>query len=563
MQRLSSPTPAAFAVVRRALRERPQNKTELYRLKNRVCRETGVNTFADAQLVAAYEALVVQGEIDADPLLSELFRKRSIRTLSGIAPVSVLLPPAPCKSACVYCPTERTDASGKTLFQLDSEKKYGPQKIPKQYRRAGVPVMPKSYLSSEPGAMRALLAGFDPFVQISRRLEALKKTGHHADKCELIVQGGTFSDLKKADRTRFLTRCYRAFNQDAAGETNTLNAAQARNEQAPHRVVGLTLETRPGSITPEEVRDFRRLGCTRVEIGVQTLDDAITRKTKRIQTRAEVVRGTKLLRRAGFKICYHVMPGLPGSTPEQDIATYREMMEHPDFCPDLVKIYPCSVVPFSELAEWHKTGKYEPYPEPVLHEVLIELKRLTPPWVRISRLIRDIPGTAILGGSKVTNLRQLLQEKMRQNGECCRCIRCREIREREFCAEEVQLTTREYKTSTGTELFLSYELADETLLSMLRLSLPHGGERPLFRALHNAAIVRELHTFGAAVPVGQSAAKQAQHTGYGSLLLQEAERIAKTKGYRKLAVIAGIGVKDYYRRRGFTDEGTYLVKRLD
>lgn len=559
---LTPPSQAAYDVVRKAAAEQASSKTDLYRIKNSVCRKYGINTFPDAHLTAAYEALVKQGELALDPILATLFRKRGIRTLSGIAPVSVLLPPAPCKSACVYCPSERANAQGKTLFQLDTEKKYGAQAVPKRYQKSGELVMPKSYLSSEPGAMRALLAGFDPFVQISRRLAALKKTGHSAEKCELIVQGGTFSDLKKSDRTRFVTRCYRAFNEDAAGKWNTLATAQKRNEQAQHRVVGLTLETRPGSITPEEVKEFRRLGCTRVEIGVQTLDDSITRKTKRIQTRAEVARGTRLLREAGFKICYHVMPGLPFSTPEKDIANYREMMEHPDFRPDLVKIYPCAVVPFSELADWYKHGKYEPYPEDVLEAVLLEMKKLTPPWVRISRLVRDIPGTAILGGSKVTNLRQLLQEKMAQRGERCRCIRCREIKGEIFPADEARLVKKSYETASGAERFLSFELADETLLSLLRLFLPNPGNKPVFRALQNAAIVRELHTFGAAMPVGGKANTEAQHIGFGGRLLAEAERIAKEAGYQKLAVIAGIGVKDYYRKRGFVDDGTYLVKGL-
>ncbi len=562
MRTSKSPSAAALTIVRRAAQAQASSKAELYRIKNAVCREGGQNTFPDAELVAAYEVLVENGELTADQTLANLFRKRSIRTLSGIAPISVLLPPAPCKSACVYCPSERANADGKTLFQLDSEKKYGPQQVPKKYQKSGELVMPKSYLSSEPGAMRALLSGFDPFVQISRRLAALKKTGHNAEKCELIVQGGTFSDLKKAERTHFITRCYQAFNEDVDGKWNTLEAAQQHNEKAKHRIIGLTLETRPGSVSPEEIREFRRLGCTRVEIGVQTLDDAITRKTKRIQTRAEVVHGTRLLREAGFKICYHVMPGLPFSTPEKDIANYKEMMEHPDFRPDIVKIYPCAVVPFSELAEWYKDGKYQPYPEHILEDVLINIKRLTPPWVRISRLIRDIPGTAILGGSKVTNLRQLLQLKMQKNREKCHCIRCREIKASTFPADDVRLEKREYETSSGTEQFLSYELPDETLLSMLRLFLPNTEAKPIFRALKNAAIVRELHTFGAAMPVGGKAKQEAQHTGFGGKLLTKAEQIVKNAGYQKLAVIAGIGVKEYYRKRGFTDEGTYLVKEL-
>lgn len=584
-------------IIRCALENGISQKNDLSKIKNQVCQKWGINTFPDAELLSMYREMVISGEIQQSELLEHLFQKRSIRTLSGISPVSVLMPPAPCKSACVYCPTERANAQGKTLFQIDTEKKYGLQKIKKKYQKPGALVMPKSYISSEPGAMRALLAGFDPLIQISRRLLALKKTGHSAEKNELIVQGGTFSDLPKAMRTRFITRCYQAFNQSAgtnhqsadsgqqlpiinqqrtfgnhqlsstgkqesAHQPKTLLEAQKRNEAAEHRVVGLTLETRPGSITPEEVREFRKLGCTRVEIGVQTLDDEITKKTKRIQTRGQVVRGTRLLRQAGFKICYHIMPGLPFSTPEKDLETYREICENPDFCPDLVKIYPCSVVPFSELEHWYKKGEYIPYSDAVLMELLKEMKQITPPWMRISRLVRDIPGTAILGGSKTTNLRQLIQQQVHQEGKRCRCIRCREVRD-EVREEEPTLRVRTYNAGGGAEYFLSYEWEDETLLAMLRLFVPDDPNEAIFRALKNSAIIRELHTYGRSVAIGKRKKKSSQHIGFGARLVCEAEKITQQQGYSRLAVISGIGVKQYYRDLGFVDSGTYLVKKIN
>lgn len=533
----------------------------MLQIKNATCGSVGKNTIPDAILLAAYRTMIAAGEASEDPILLTLLRKRNIRTQSGIAPVSVLLPPAPCKSACVYCPTEQVNTAGKTLYQIDSEKKYGVQQIPTRFRKPGAVVMPKSYLSNEPGAMRALLAGFDPYLQISRRLTALRKTGHSPEKCELIIQGGTFSDIPKASRTRFVTRCYQSFNQAKAGYGG-LQAAQQRNESARCRVIGLTLETRPGGINTTEIRDYRRLGCTRVEIGVQTLDDEINRKTRRLQTRAEVVMATKLLREAGFKICYHMMPGLPFSTPEQDLASYREICENPDFKPDLVKIYPCSVVPFSELFGWYRNGKYLPYPEDVLEKLLVEMKKMTPPWIRISRLIRDIPGTSIAAGSRITNLRQLIQEKMSLRGERCRCIRCREVRDVAFVEEDVQYVIREYAVSSGKEYFLSYELADETLIAMLRLFVPNEGSKPVFRALRAATIIRELHTYGQAMAIGKKSTSEAQHTGFGGKLLVKAEELSKQLGFSKIAVISGIGVKDYYRKRGFADSDTYLVKPL-
>jgi elongator complex protein 3 len=572
----SSPSVFAFEVVRSAQKMRIRSKQELTKIKNSVCRRFGVNTFPDTELLSAYRILVTKGEIEPSSLLEFCFQKRSIRTLSGIAPISVLMKPLPCKSACVYCPSERADEHGKTLFQKDTERKYGKQNILKKYQKPGALVMPKSYLSNEPGAMRALLAGFDPRVQIFRRISALEKTGHSAEKCELIVQGGTFSDIPKQIRTRFITQCYKAFNEYdilslqknkgciekiSLEETKPqfLSSVQKENESAKHRVVGLTLETRPGSVTPQEVQEFRKLGCTRVEIGVQTLDDEITKKTRRYQTREEVKQATFLLRQSGFKICYHVMPNLPFSSPEKDLEVYREICQNPDFCPDIVKIYPCTVVPFSELEQWYKKGKYTPYSDEILFQLLREMKKITPPWMRITRLVRDIPGTAILGGSKRTNLRQLIREQMQKEGERCRCIRCREIRNSSYDFREVRLSVRTYDAGGGTEYFLSHELPDMTLLSLLRLRIP-GEESPPFRALKKAGIIRELHSFGHALGIGEKRSSAAQHVGFGKLLIREAEKIVRNRGLKKLAVISGIGVKHFYRKLGFSDDGTYLVK---
>jgi elongator complex protein 3 len=589
-------TQAAQEIVLRCAKKLPKNKEELAKVKNAVCQTLGINTFPDAEILAEYKTLVAAEKIQKLPLLEKLLQKRSIRTLSGIAPISVLMPPAPCNSACVYCPTERADETGKTLFQKDTEKKYGKQNVPKKYQKPGVLVMPKSYISSEPGAMRALLAGFDPFVQITRRLRALKKTGHTPEKCELIVQGGTFSDVPKRDGTRFLTRCYQAFNTPDFDEKDikkmtpkhfgaNLEEAQKKNESAPHRVIGLTLETRPGCVTPQEIKRFRELGCTRVELGVQTLDDEITKKTRRRQTREEVVRATKLLRQAGFKICYHMMPGLPFSTPEKDFESWKEVCENPDFKPDLVKIYPCSVVPYSQLQKWHADGKYKPYEQEELFDLLKKMKKITPPWIRISRLIRDIPGTAILGGNKTTNLRQVIQEDMKKHGEKCVCIRCREVRDQVFTMNDARFTIRSYEAAEGMEHFLSYELKDDTLLAMLRLRIPGKNEKPVLSSLKNSAIIRELHTFGHALEIQNSKLKiknektgnskisnlkplisnlqeNAQHVGFGKKLVQKAEEMARENGLSKISVISGIGVKDFYRKIGFVDDGTYLAKML-
>ena len=550
---------AAREIVQLAIVQNATTKNDLSKIKNTVLRRYGINTFSDTELLRVFREMQQQGEVVGKEYFSALFQKRKIRTLSGIAPISVLMPPAPCRSACVYCPSERVNAEGKTLFQIDSEKKYGIQKIPKKYQNPGVLAMPKSYLSSEPGAMRALMAGFDPFVQISRRIAALEKTGHIPEKCELIIQGGTFSDLPRRTRNAFVKRCFQAFNQNP--KNKSLAEVQKENETAQYRVVGLTLETRPGCVNEDEVREFRRLGATRVELGVQTLDDEITRKTRRIQTRAEVVHATRLLRNAGFKICYHMMPGLPFSEPEKDLQSYREIFSNPDFCPDLVKIYPCSVVPFSELAKWHKEGRYTPYPPEALHQLIREMLLLTPRWVRISRFVRDIPGTAILGGSRITNFRQLLTEELAKSGEMVSEIRAREIRDENPALANVTFKKTIYDAGDGQEYFLEMLDEKDRLYAMLRLRLPSQKNSSIFRALQGAALIREVHTFGAALRIGEQS-QNPQHSGFGKKLLAEAETIAQQNGFRKIAVISGIGVKDFYRKNGFQDDGLYLTKKI-
>lgn len=544
-------------------KRKAKNKIEVIKIKNEICGNHKIDTFPDHKLLLELDTLIKENKIKIDQTFKDLFQKRRIRTLSGISPISVLLPPGPCSSQCVYCPSERADKEGKTLFQKDTEKKYGKQDVPKKYQKPHVLVMPKSYISSEPGAMRALLAGFDPFLQIGRRLNSLEKTGHSADKNELIIQGGTFSDLPRNFSTRFVAKCYQAFNihkNKNLKKNTSLAESQKTNEDAKHRVIGLTLETRPDCINEDEILYYRKLGCTRVELGVQTIDNDILRKIKRKQTREDVVRSTKLLRQAGFKICYHMMPNLPFSNPQRDLEVYREICNNSDFKPDLVKIYPCSVLPFSELQLWHKQGKYKPYSEKELYDILYEMKKITPHWIRISRLIRDIPQTAILGGNKITNLRQLIQHDMKKNGDRCRCIRCREVRDIKT-DEKAQIVIREYEANGGKEYFIAAELKDETLLSMVRLRIDKN-KNNFYQVLNSTGLIREVHSFGSSVAVGNKKNEATQHTGWGIKLIEKAEEITKQNGLKKMTVISGIGVKNYYKKLGFVEKSTYMVKYL-
>lgn len=414
--------------------------------------------------------------------------------------------------------------------------------------------MPKSYLANEPGAARALRNDFDPFKQVSSRLASLKANGHATDKCELIVLGGTWTVYDKKYQTWFLKRCFDAFNEE---ESATFDEAKTKNEIAPHRVIGLTLETRPDHVTHEEARRMRWLGCTRVQLGVQTTDQEILDLIKRDQTNEQVIEATRILKEAGFKISHHYMQDLPGSTFEKDLKTIQDAFHTPHFQPDHIKIYPTAVIKTAVLYRWWKEGKYTPYTPEELLRLLVEIKKLIPEWVRIERLVRDIPTESIHAGNNITNLRQLMQSQ----GVECKCIRCREPKTASVTWDQVELVCREYEASGGRELFLSYESHDhKTIYAFTRLRLQHIPEHWI-PELQDAAIIREIHTYGKLAQIN-SGQGSVQHLGFGRRLVEEAERIAHEAGYTKIAVIAGIGVREYFRKLGYALEGEYMTKQL-
>ena len=486
-----------------------------------------------AEMLALYKELVAEGE-GANPLALLAMRKLKTKSNSGIAVVSLLTKPFPCPGRCTYCPTEEN--------------------------------MPKSYLSKEPAAARALMNDFDPYMQITNRLKALEMNGHPIDKIEMIVIGGTWSFYHPVYQEEFLIGCYRACNdygtgndpstssgQDSRNEEYTdrlkyLLELQDRNEHAKSRIIGLSIETRPDYITDYEIERLRALGVTKVEIGVQHLDDDVLQLTKRDMKIERVKQATERLRNAGFKMVYHMMPNLPGSTKERDIAMFGELFSGEDFQPDMLKIYPCMVLEHSELYETWKEGGFTAYTDDELIEVVRGAKKFVPSYVRILRVYRDIPASYIKAGSTVSNLRQEMDRDMAKNGWQCKCIRCREIREGLVNPEEFTLVRTEYRTKTGTELFLSFENEEKRkLAAFTRLRLPDNhGDEALLPVLRGAALIRELHTYGRHTPVG-GAGEQSQHIGFGRRLLAEAERIAKEAGYTKLAIISGIGVREYYR----------------
>ena len=327
--------------------------------------------------------------------------------------------------------------------------------------------------------------------------------------------------------------------------------AHAWNETAKRRIIGLTIETRPDYVNEAEIRQLREFGVTRVELGVQSLEDRVLALTNRDHTAEETAQATRLLRDAGFKIAYHLMPNLPGATPDDDRNTFKRLFEDPAFRPDGLKIYPCVVLESAELFEWWQQGRFQPYDDETLLELLIELKRMVPPYVRIERVVRDIAAPLVQAGCRQNNLRESVLKRMKGRGMACRCIRCREVRTE--TRGDFQLVRREYEASGGKEIFLSFEESgSDRLAALLRLRIT-GAVQP--------ALVRELHTYGRNLPLQRREESAAQHRGFGKRLMAEAERIAREEfGAGSMKVIAGIGVRDYYRKLGYEGRDTYMVK---
>lgn len=514
---------AIIEIINQALKNKVKTANQLRRIKAEIIQKHGITKMpTDVEILKIYN---IKFKIRNLKFL-ELLRTRKIRTLSGVAVIAVLTKPYPCPGHCLYCPTQKD--------------------------------MPKSYLSNEPAVMRAIRYKFDPAQQVKARLRALADNGHETDKCELIVMGGTWSYLPKKYQEHFIKRCFDAFNQNSnfqfprlAGRqaiSKNLEEAKKINEKAKHRVIGLTLETRPDFITEEEALRMRKLGATRVELGIQTVYDDILKINKRGHTIAQAIKAIQILRDFGFKITFHMMPNLPGSNLKKDLQVFKDIFSKPQWQPDQIKIYPCVVTKDAELYKIWQAGKYQPYSDQELIKLLIAIKKIVPPYVRIARLIRDIPEISIEAGNKISNLRQILQ----QQGVACQCIRCREPRANHEDAKRAKFTKREYDVgnaytrSVQKEMFLSYE-TKKYLFSFLRL---HLGEK---------AIIRELHTYGQMTPVSQKG-QAVQHLGFGKKLIIAAEKIAQQKGYKKISVISGVGVRDYYRKLGYRLEKEYMVK---
>ncbi len=543
----------------------------------------GGGYFSRSELIAGFRVFAGEGDLGLDEArFRRRVQRRPVRSQSGVTPLTVLTKPFPCPGQCIFCPNDVR--------------------------------MPKSYLSDEPGAQRAAQNRFDPYLQTWNRLAAFEATGHPVDKIELIVLGGTWSFYPEAYQVYFVERCLEAMSDYGSGldrrderafrlpdfeeidaevdgaafEKNPYNlrvseflrksqagrllapaeesdwpaleAAQVRNESAGARCVGLVLETRPDHVSPDEVIRLRRLGATKVQLGVQSLDEMILAENHRGHGLAETRRAFQLLRQAGFKIHAHWMANLKGATPDSDSADFARLFSDPDYRPDELKLYPCSLVETAELMRSWKNGEWRPYTDTELLAVVAGSLAQVPRWCRVTRVIRDISSDDIVTGNKRTNFRQLAEAEVARQGLSLVEIRAREIRGDDFETAALRLVETAYDAGASRELFLELVTDRDRIVAFLRLSLPR--ESSFIPELGPNAIVRELHVYGGAVRIGAEAERRAQHRGLGARLLEEAAVRARAAGHDTLSVISAIGTRHYYRRQGFDDGVLYQHRSL-
>lgn len=580
---------------------------DLLRLVKKYQKADGTH-WSYSEIIEEYKKLSgTQGLKKYNPKLVEKILLKPVRTISGVAPVTVLTKPYPCPGKCIFCPNDLR--------------------------------MPKSYLASEPGAQRAEKNYFDPYLQTTNRLEALFAMGHQIDKVELIILGGTWTAYPETYQIWFVKECFRAMNDfqtkndtakiikkyqnfqkkfkktekkwqtktflstDAkenqtnfaklqiAGENisqtynqlvskyylapenalgvldyqkatwSELEKEQFKNETALSRSVGLVIETRPDEITLKSVKNIRRLGATKVQLGIQSLDDEILRKNKRGHGVKAIRKAFALLRQAGFKLHIHFMANLYGGSVAKDKKDFKKLFSDLDFKPDELKIYPCSLIETAELMSYYKKGLWQPY----THEQLLEITAFTlthtPAYCRITRMIRDIPSQEIVVGNTKSNFRQIAESYVNKTKQKMQDIRSREIRSTVFDPKEVKLKITNYKTSISQEKFLQFVYGDK-ILAFLRLSLPIIKKNNVIEELNDVAMIREIHVYGRSLSIGQRGEEKAQHFGFGKKLILKAVALSKKAGYKKLAVISAIGTKEYYRKRGFSDGKLYQFLEL-
>jgi len=492
-----------------------------------------------------------------DPELKNKIIKKVQKSQSGIISITVLTSGTPeytdeygnrikknfsCLHKCSFCPDEKPSADNNWTQQ------------------------PKSYLFTEPAVLRANQNQFDPIKQMNARITSLLSMGHQVDKIELLVLGGTWSEYPKEYQDEFITSLYYAANVFYDNESNkrpilSLDNEIHFNETAKIHIIGLTLEMRPDSINIDEIKRLRRFNCTRVQLGIQHTNNHILKLNNRGEIIENTIKSIELLKNNCYKIDAHIMLNLYGSSPDIDRIMLNQFLYDESLQIDQVKIYPCAIVPFTKIKELYDNGIYIPYHDSHLIPIIKEFKMNVKPYIRINRIIRDISGHYIKGGyrQEFTNLRQILKQDMIDNNWSCRCIRCREIKSFNSSLP-IHLDITYYYASNGIEYFISFNTNDK-LIGFLRLRIP-SRNTPLLSVLQDSALIRELHVYSNLSIVGNDNANSYQHKGFGKSLIKEAENIANYHGYYKIAIIAGTGARDYYRRLGYNLIDTYMCKYI-
>lgn len=529
--------PLARKIILRLTEETELDEKKLKLIRNQLTKINGGVLPKNLELIEAYRQLVKEKAIKPNAMILKAIQKRKVRTMSGIANITVLTSDLGCPGECIFCPTEKG--------------------------------MPKSYLSNEPAMMRAVRNDFSAYKQVKTRLNGLKAQGHDITKIDIRTAGGTWGAVPLWYRDRFLKGIYLALNEgpgefiehsDDDIKAMDLQELIQQNETAKCRCVGLWVETRPDWVDEVELVRLRSYGVTGIELGIQTTDDKVNEFNKRGHGLAESIRATKLCRDVGLKICHHLMPNLPTATVESDLKSGRDLFGLEGLRPDYIKVYPTMVTPFSDLEKMLEKDPsiHTPYTDDELIEIIAEIKKTVPRYCRIIRVIRDIPAESIIIGSKKSNLRQI----MHRMGVFCECVRCREIQDKKITNYELRVTS--YKANEGEELFISVDETNlDKLIGLCRLRFPSDPENSIFPELEGAALIRELHVYGQQESLGEgSVPSKSQHRGFGRMLMNKAEELAKEKGFKKVAVISAIGTREYYKKLGYELEGTYMVKKI-
>ena len=546
---------ACKLIINQIIEGKIKTKKDLEKAKHKACRDYNLQKFMSNSLI------LENATPDEKKKIARVIMKKPTRTISGVAIVAVMCKPHKCPHGrCLYCP--------------ESD------------------IAPPSYTGEEPAALRARMFKFDPYLQVYNRLFQLESIGHPLDKVELIVMGGTFPSCFLCYQEWFISKCLQAMNDFGVKDVSMnnissenfkesnlvnnieipkdfvyLNDVQRENENSKIRCVGMTFETRPDYCKTQDVDRMLDMGVTRVELGVQTIYNYIYKRIERGHTVEDSIESARILRDSGIKVAMHLMPGLFADF-DRDLRIFKRVFSDEHFKPDMLKIYPCLVTKGSKLYEMWEKGEYKPYTSEEAVDLIAEIKKILPKWVRTMRIQRDIPSPLIEAGVKKSNLGELVYKKLHSLDVNCKCIRCREVGHKAANGlipdiDNVKLLKEEYRAGEGNEIFLSFEdIKKDILIGFSRLRIPseHAHRKEID---DKTALIRELHVYGSMIPLGEKETGQWQHLGYGESLLNEAARVAsEVYDMKKILVTSGIGARNYYRKFGYEKLGPYMAKNI-